>query len=317
MTPRGAVTLFPLRAGKFEYADGITSGPDGNLWFALSTQQRNGWVERIAKMTTSGVITAFRALTPPLYVGAIDDLTTGPDKNVWFTESHACAGVGPARPSDLIGRITPDGRVRMFALGAARGAVSSLTRGPDGNLWFTMWPCDEAISHRPIGRMTPAGAPTFFRAAVEPSEITAGSDGNLWFTQPNQERIGRITPEGVVSEFPPAPTMSSLRQRGAGISVRLRCPKGAPMACRGTVALEQGEGSDGRRLGAARFAIAPRRAMGIRVPLWARGRQLLAAAGKLSVNAVIRPRSLRTKGLGGRSVQPVVLRLLGPPPVTG
>jgi streptogramin lyase len=33
------------------------------------------------------------------------------------------------------------------------------------------------------------------------SDITAGPDGNLWFTEPVSNRIGRITPSGIVTEF--------------------------------------------------------------------------------------------------------------------
>jgi streptogramin lyase len=305
ITPRGAVTAFPLRPG--EASTDITSGPDGNLWFVLSVQGPNGWVEHLAKITTSGAITAFAPMTPPLYVSVLADLTAGPDGNVWFTKR------------DQIGRITPDGRVRMFSPGLGGGdEVSSLTTGPDGNLWFTAFN-EFRERDRPIGQMTPAGAVRFFRTAVEPFEITAGPDGNLWFTEPNLERIGRITPAGVVSEFPPAPRVSALRQRGpGGITARLRCPAAAPMVCRGTVTLEQGDGFSGpRRYGVTSFAVAPGAATTVRVPLWARGRRRLAAHGTLTLIAVTRPRSLRTKGLGGLTAKRIVLQLRRLPPVTG
>jgi streptogramin lyase len=35
-----------------------------------------------------------------------------------------------------------------------------------------------------------------------PDGIVAGPDGNLWFTEPDMNRIGTITPAGVVTEFP-------------------------------------------------------------------------------------------------------------------
>src|SRR5262249_56583218 len=51
-----------------------------------------------------------------------------------------------------------------------------ITRGPDGNLWFT-----ENSANR-IGRITPAGVVTEFAAGITPNsgpnEITAGPDGN-------------------------------------------------------------------------------------------------------------------------------------------
>jgi virginiamycin B lyase len=33
------------------------------------------------------------------------------------------------------------------------------------------------------------------------TEIARGPDGNLWFTEPDANRIGRITPAGIVTEF--------------------------------------------------------------------------------------------------------------------
>ena len=51
-----------------------------------------------------------------------------------------------------------------------------------------------------IGRITPAGVLTEFAVpSGAPSAITAGPDGNLWFTE--YGRIGRITTAGVVTEF--------------------------------------------------------------------------------------------------------------------
>src|SRR5262245_9317584 len=63
-----------------------------------------------------------------------------------------------------------------------------ITRGPDGNLWFT-----EADGNR-IGRITPAGVVTQFSAGLtpnsQPAEITAGPDGNLWFTEADRKGGG-------------------------------------------------------------------------------------------------------------------------------
>ena len=35
-----------------------------------------------------------------------------------------------------------------------------------------------------------------------PQGITAGPDGNVWFTEHNVGKIGRITPAGVITEYP-------------------------------------------------------------------------------------------------------------------
>src|SRR5262245_38182118 len=63
---------------------------------------------------------------------------------------------------------------------SANSRPTSITTGPDGNLWFT-----EGIGNQ-IGRITSAGAVTEFAiptAGSQPLSITAGPDGNVWFTE--------------------------------------------------------------------------------------------------------------------------------------
>src|SRR5262249_20513604 len=70
-----------------------------------------------------------------------------------------------------------------------------ITRGPDGNLWFT-----EADANR-IGRITPTGVVTQFSAGItpnsQPAQITARPDGKLWVTQTRGETGRPVTPAGV------------------------------------------------------------------------------------------------------------------------
>src|SRR5450631_3218903 len=51
---------------------------------------------------------------------------------------------------------------------------------------------------------------------AEPFGITAGPDGNLWFTELIGDKIGRITPLGVVTEFPGVTAGSVPRRITAG-----------------------------------------------------------------------------------------------------
>lgn len=143
----------------------------------------------------NGTITEFSAGTAG---GRPIGVTAGPDGNIWFTEQNG----------DRIGRITPGGTVTEFAVTAGSGPVG-ITGGPDGNLWFTEPQRDS------IGRITPSGIVTEFSSGITtggtapngvgtgafPNHIVAGPDGNLWFTESNGNRIGRITPAGVVTEF--------------------------------------------------------------------------------------------------------------------
>src|SRR5207245_11434516 len=41
-----------------------------------------------------------------------------------------------------------------------------------------------------------------------PDSITVGPDGNLWFTEDSGNKIGRITPAGVITEFPLPPNLN-------------------------------------------------------------------------------------------------------------
>ena len=56
-----------------------------------------------------------------------------------------------------------------------------------------------------IARMTTQGQVTEFTSlfsSAQPWGITTGSDGNIWFSEAGNQRVGRITPQGTVTEFP-------------------------------------------------------------------------------------------------------------------
>jgi len=297
----GVAPGFSANAGPY----GITSGPDGNLWFTES-----GTPGRVARITTNGVVTEFSNGVSA--DGEPEDITVGPDGNLWMTESAGAGhvarvtpagtvteltgGVTPgfspnAQPTEIVtasngrlwfteraipGRIAqilpggginehtggvtpgfsanatpfgivagPDGNlwvaeygnpgrvarvatsaaVREFTAGSVPGFTANagpnlITVGPDGNLWFTEYNADG------IGRITPAGAVTEFRAGItagsDPEQIVAGPDGALWFTEfGDPGRVGRITTNGSVTEFPSGttPGFSPISFSAEGITV--------------------------------------------------------------------------------------------------
>jgi uncharacterized repeat protein (TIGR01451 family) len=168
---------------------GITVGPDGNLWFTESA------VGRIGRITSAGAVTEF---TLPNLFSKPWQITTGPDGNLWFSENEGHS----------IGQITTSGTITEFPLPPINNddQVSiAITTGPDGNLWFTVSGGDGSVG---IGRITPAGTLTEFAAPVGCNGITAGQDGNLWFTDSFGGQIGRITLSGAVTKFP-IPTANS------------------------------------------------------------------------------------------------------------
>jgi streptogramin lyase len=166
----GAITEFPIPTA-ISGPNGITAGPDGNLWFT-----EEGTIGRI---TPSGTITEFPI---PTARSAAHGITAGPDGNLWFTDNYG-----------KIWRITPSGTITEFPFSTAGSDPYGITAGPDGNLWFTEY------THEKIGRITPSDTITEFpipTANSNPTEITAGPDGNLWFTEFDAGKIGRITLAG-------------------------------------------------------------------------------------------------------------------------
>ena len=173
--------------------EGITAGPDGNVWFTEA-----GNPAAIGRITPSGTISQFSTnLTPS---GQPTDITVGPDGNLWFTEA-----ANPGR----IGKITPAGTTTEFRSGLTNNSQpTGITAGPDGNVWFT-----EAANPGAIGKITPSGTITEYSSGLtansDPTAITAGPGGDLWFTEAaNPGAIGWITPSGAISQLA-TPTTNS------------------------------------------------------------------------------------------------------------
>jgi virginiamycin B lyase len=170
------VKIFPISGGSQPFA--ITMGADGNFWFTLSNSSN------VARITPRGRIKYVR--TPTLSNPAF--ITPGPDGNIWFGEGS----------SGRIASVTPTGVITEFQF-SFFGVSVGITTGSDGNIWFTDQ-TDHAVWRFEIatGRFTEFRTPT---PNSFPGDITTGSDGNMWFTEQAVDKFGRITPQGVITEF--------------------------------------------------------------------------------------------------------------------
>lgn len=125
---------------------------------------------------------------------SLGTLTLGPDGNIWFVDVRR----------NLVGSISPQGKVAQFAVPSPAGGAQTITAGPDGNLWLTARGNGQTQPDW-IVRVTPSGTVAKFSAGginIAPESIAAGPDGNLWFTEVFGGRIGRMTPSGALTEFP-------------------------------------------------------------------------------------------------------------------
>ena len=173
---------------------GITTGPDGALWFTNSGG--GGLGGTIGRVTTDGTFSVYKG--NGMY--APDGIVTGPDGALWFANT----GGGTGNPSfSSIGRIATDGAVTYYSDPTNIAQPFAINLGPDGNLWFTNngWGGGDMI-----GRITPSGTITSYSLpGFGPDDITNGPDGAMWFTSPGGMRgapaIGRITTAGTITTF--------------------------------------------------------------------------------------------------------------------
>ena len=172
--PIGEISEYALPVGTDP--EGITTGPDGNLWFTGRESSK------IGKITTAGTITEYSlpSGSEPTYI------TAGSDGNLWFVDQH----------TSKIGKITTAGTITEYSLPSG-SEPTGIVGGPDGDLWFTEWTTSK------IGKITTSGTITEYAlpSGSYPRGITAGPDGKLWFALAITDKIGKITTAGAITEY--------------------------------------------------------------------------------------------------------------------
>jgi streptogramin lyase len=190
----------------------------------------------VANAATPWTIDEFPVLTPS---GLPNEITTGPDGNLWFTETTAA----------VVGRITPSGVVTEFPIAHPDPRPEGIAAGPDGNLWVALRNADA------VARVATSGAMTIFpvRQDAVPVDIALGADGAMWFTERLGNRIGRISVTGAVTEYVlpagnPRPTSIAAGPDGAMWFVERNLDRIGRIAVDGTIT-DFGLGATGLSLG--------------------------------------------------------------------
>jgi len=173
---------------------GITTGPDGALWFAEHKAARLG------RITISGNITEFANLSGkahcPLFA------VTGADGNIWVTADNDPSNKALENKHDnraslgSVLRVTPQGAVTEYPLPTQFSDPRQIVKGPDGAVWL-----GESVGT--VGTMTTSGALTEYNTpdGSRPFGLGVGPDGALWFGESVNDELGRITVSGAISLY--------------------------------------------------------------------------------------------------------------------
>ncbi len=203
LTLDGAYNEYAVTGGAF----GIRSGPDGALWFYQPS--------RLGRITVEGEVTLFPPLPLPML---INGLTSGPGGAIWFTSGM----------TNQIGRFTPPDALNLYHTPTERTFPEDITWGADGALWFTedysggvgrlmpegwqtgmtptptatLWPFTTPTPQATLARPPHFEGFTTGSAGEEPTDVAVGPDGAIWFTQFFTNYVGRLAPDGRLTEFP-------------------------------------------------------------------------------------------------------------------
>ena len=176
ITTAGAVTLFET-PGEPESTSHLVMGPDGKLWVPLSTH--------MARISTAGSITQY-AYPSKLNSGYANDVTVGPDNNIWFTEGF----VG------IVGKIVPStGMITEYPISGTTGGpcrLNGIVNGGDGNLYAVGGNCLVADEYEVLRIATSGSAAAVATLPLQPPfsyGMMRGPDGNIWIPNESTQQI--------------------------------------------------------------------------------------------------------------------------------
>jgi virginiamycin B lyase len=173
----GAITEFPTGVSP-NMSTGMATGPKKTTWFVTD-------FSGVGRVTSKDKVSVFGFADESTQPTAI---TLGPDGNMWFIENNGTN----------LGVVTPSGNITEHNTNLGNTYSFGIATGSDGRVWFA------DNGNNSIGAMDAKSfVTTDYTTGFtgDPISIVAGPDGNLYFGE-TTPIVGRITPEGVVTEYP-------------------------------------------------------------------------------------------------------------------
>lgn len=173
ITTAGIVTEYTIPGAGVSGLSGLMLGPDNAMWFGYTDS--NG--ANLGSITTAPTFSNYAISSSYVSPGS----TTTAGGALWYLENTT------NNPSYTIGKMSTLGVVTDYNIRTLSGNsgiyLTSLTTGPDGNVWFvgkngsTLYSGYLNIS---TGTVTLYAGPVPVYSNV--SNIVTGSDGNLWYS---------------------------------------------------------------------------------------------------------------------------------------
>jgi streptogramin lyase len=237
VTPAGAVTEFANANLTGSTTEGITTGPDGNLWVTAT----NKVVKISPGDPTAGTPTTINE------IGSPQAITTGPDGNLWTGSDANLIKIPPGDPTTykhyngVLG-VAQDiaaggnGQIWVADRGGTKRIASFTTADPPVATYYNTDPLggpygvvagpgtqmafsDPLASPQTVGRITPGGSPLTTPTPDgigDPHSAVFGNDGAYWFARFGTDDVLRLTLTGQVTTLPGLSASSGPRQIAKG-----------------------------------------------------------------------------------------------------
>jgi virginiamycin B lyase len=193
ITTQGAITefLLPNLDPNQEWRPtNIANGPDDSFWFTYP-----GNTSYIGRMVgATGQLTLYTL--PSNFNQNANGITRGPNDTIWFTGK------------DAVGSLTNDGAMTLFTIPDTY-YLSDIATGTDDALWFGV--VSTGGTTFGIGHLTTSGDYTFYPIPYRIGDINGGMNNDLWFTETHDNRIGRITTSGQLTQYKIANPASNVK----------------------------------------------------------------------------------------------------------